>query len=112
MSAEDPIRNLSWAKKYQLCFLHQKGSVKFIEYKFDYMTSNTNYNMGDDSGYVAVVDGPAINLTPLGKFVMPPPMFEKQVLLPFVPQSITLSGHQGAAYIDKTKSIYAFNCEA
>jgi len=29
--------------------------------------------------YTAVVDHQMINLTPLGKFMMPPPMFEKQV---------------------------------
>lgn len=36
------------------------------------------YNMGDDTEcYTAVVDGTHLNLTPLGKMVMPPPMFEK-----------------------------------
>ena len=31
-----------------------------------------------DLSYTAVVDYNNINLTPLGKFLMPPPMFEKQ----------------------------------
>lgn len=75
------------------------------------MTSSTHCNHGESNGYVAVVDGPAINLTPLGKFLMPPPMFEKQISIPFVPKSIALAGHEGVAYIDKTKTLYSFNCE-
>ena len=75
------------------------------------MTSSVNCNNREESGYVAVVDGPAVNLTPLGKFVMPPPMFEKQVVLPFVPKSVALYGHFGVAYVDNLQSIFSFNCE-
>ena len=32
-------------------------------------------------GYIAVVDGMDVHLTPLGRFVMPPPMSEKKVRL-------------------------------
>ena len=106
--------HLSWTKKYQLCLMFQDGRLELIEYKFDYMTSSTNCNveLQPNSGYVAVVDGPAINLTPLGKFVMPPPMYESQVLLPFVPKAVSLYGHYGVAYIEDTMSLYAFNCES
>jgi len=39
---------------------------------------NQKNKQGDeDLAYTAVVDYDNINLTPLGKFVMPPPMFEK-----------------------------------
>ena len=64
----------------------------------------------DNHGYVAVVDGAAINLTPLGKFVMPPPMYEKQVVLPFTPNSINLSGHSGVAFVEHAKSLFTFDC--
>ena len=75
--------SLTWVKKYQLCLIHTTGKLAFTEYRFDYTTSRSNCNIqsnpktSENNGYVAVVDGPAINLTPLGKFVMPPPMFEK-----------------------------------
>ena len=101
-----------WTKKYQLCLLYSDGKLEFTEYKFDYMTSATNFNQTENSGYVAVVDGPAINLTPLGKFVMPPPMFDSQVSLPYVPKAVSLWGHYGVAYIDNTQSLYVFNCES
>ena len=89
-----------WVKKYQLCFVYEDGRIDFTEYRFDYMTSSSNFNNKEESGYVVVVDGPALNLTPLGKFVMPPPMFEKQVVLPNVPKSVSLYGHFGVAYIE------------
>jgi len=107
----NPLIGLQWIKKYQLCLLRATGSLEFIEYRFDYMTSNTNCNLGKDFGYVAVVDGPAINLTPMGNFVMPPPMFEKQIVLPFVPKSVSLFGHAGVAFIDKEESLFTFDCE-
>ena len=93
MANDDKIKSLVWVKKYQLLFLHESGRISFDEFKFEPMTSSTHCNHGESSGYVAVVDGPAINLTPLGKFLMPPPMFEKQITLPFVPKSIALAGH-------------------
>ena len=59
--------------------VYTAGKIEFIEFSFSYHSSMTNFNHAnkEHSGYVAVIDGPAINLTPLGKFVMPPPMFEK-----------------------------------
>jgi hypothetical protein len=35
------------------------------------------YNGGDDLAYTLVVNGAGLMLTPLGKMMMPPPMFEK-----------------------------------
>ena len=76
--------------------MYTKGTIEFVEYNFTYHSSMSNFNHADRThdGYVAVVDGPAINLSPLGKFVMPPPMFEKQVTgLPSVPSCLSLYGH-------------------
>jgi IKI3 family len=44
-----------------------------------YHTSSGNFNHFEhpDLSYTAVIDYAHINLTPLGKFVMPPPMSEK-----------------------------------
>ena len=109
----DKLTSLIWVKKYQICLVHANGRLTFTEYCFEYSTSSSNYNMGtpkDNHGYVAVVDGAAINLTPLGKFVMPPPMFEKQVVLPFTPNSINLYGHSGVAFVEHAKSLFTFDC--
>jgi len=113
IKASDRLKSLFWVKKYQLCFLSANGLIDFTEYKFEYMTSSTNCNSGNEKtnhGYVAVVDGPAINLTPTGKFLMPPPMFEKQICLPSVPKSVALYGHTGVAYVEHEHSIYLFDC--
>jgi len=61
------------------------GVVEFLEFQPAYNTSNTtcNHLSIKELAYTAVVDGPTIHLTPLGKFMMPPPMSEKQVILPF-----------------------------
>lgn len=111
-SSTDRLKSLLWVKKYQLCTVSAKGVVEFTEYKFEYMTSATNCNSGEaeDHGYVAVVDGPAVNLTPMGKFVMPPPMFEKQISLPYVPKSLALYNHTGVAYVEAENSLYRFDC--
>jgi hypothetical protein len=59
-----------------------KGSIHVIEYNFISHSSSASCNRGDDqNGYQTVVDGMNLNLTPLGKMLMPPPMFEKQVSL-------------------------------
>ena len=49
----------------------------------NYHTSVSNFNHAecDNLSYTAVADYTSINLTPLGKFMMPPPMFEKQIIL-------------------------------
>ena len=59
--------------------IQQNGRVDFIEFSMAYHTSSSNFNhlAHPDLSYTAVVDYNNLNLTPLGKFVMPPPMFEK-----------------------------------
>lgn len=82
---EGPLSTFKWMfnKKQQLFLIQESGRVDFVEFHLTYMTSSSNYNHAKhpDLSYTAVVDGNCINLTPLGKFVMPPPMFEKQVQL-------------------------------
>jgi hypothetical protein len=50
-----------------------------VEFNLTYTTSSGNFNHAghEDLSYAAVVDNAHINLTPLGKFLMPPPMSEK-----------------------------------
>ena len=43
------------------------------------------------------MDNCNLNLTPLGRFVMPPPMFEKQIKLESFPLFVDMFGHQIAA---------------
>jgi IKI3 family len=63
------------------------------------MTSSSNFNHADQPNlsYTSVIDGNCINLTPLGKFVMPPPMFEKQVQVEGTSHPVScmyMHGHQ------------------
>lgn len=79
-----PLQSFHWLRKHQLSLLLQDGSLEVTEFNFTYHSSMSNFNHSgeQESAYTAVVDGTNINLTPLGKFVMPPPLFEKQVSLP------------------------------
>mmetsp|Transcript_26955 Transcript_26955/g.26030 ORF Transcript_26955/g.26030 Transcript_26955/m.26030 type:complete len:110 (-) Transcript_26955:58-387(-) len=63
-----------------MIIVQENGRIDFIEYAYKYHSSTANYNYAQsgDPSYVAVVDYNNINLTPLGKLMMPPPMFEKQ----------------------------------
>ena len=79
--------------------IQENGRVDFIEFNLAYMTSSSNFNHAEypDLSYTAVVEGNCINLTPLVKFVMPPPMFEKQVQLADTTYPISciyMHGHQ------------------
>lgn len=89
-------------------FVYNDGRVEFIEYAFAYNSSNSTFNHRDqhDFAYTAVVDGSTINLTPLGKFLMPPPMSEKQVILPAFANCLSMYGHQVLAYSDASRSFY------
>lgn len=107
------LESIRWVKKQQLCLVYTTGKIEYIEFSFTYNSSMTNFNHAskEHSGYVAFIDGPAINLTPLGKFVMPPPMFEKQVSgLPSVPSCLSLYGNSGVAYCEAEDQICTFDC--
>ena len=98
-----------------MCLVYQAGVLEFVEYSFTYHSSMSTFNHAErpHDGYMAVVDGPAINLTPLGKFVMPPPMFEKQVTgLPSVPSCVSLYGHQGVTFCEVGSQLCSFDCGA
>jgi hypothetical protein len=75
------IRALKWifAKKHQLFLAFGNGDFTFTEFDFRYKTSIKSFNHKSfkNLAYVCVVDNNNLNLTPLGRFVMPPPMFEK-----------------------------------
>ena len=96
-----------------MCLVYKESKFEFIEYQFEYVTSSSHCNhlgMKHD-GYVAVIDGKAINLTPLGKFLMPPPMFKSQIKgLNSVPTCIALFGNLGLAYLQQTRQFISFNC--
>lgn len=68
-------------------------------------------NKGADvNGYTVVVDGPLLNLTPLGKQLMPPPMFEKQVTLLAQPVCVSMYNSH-TAVLDVRNNLYYFNAE-
>jgi len=66
-----------------------------VEFNLIYTTSSGNFNHAghEDLSYAAVVDNAHINLTPLGKFLMPPPMSEKQIPLKSPCQAVFMFGH-------------------
>jgi hypothetical protein len=93
--------------------VQSNGRFDFIEFALNYHTSSTNFNHSGhpDFSYTAVVDYNNINLTPLGKFVMPPPMFQKQVTLTQGHAScLYLYGHTICTLSNNTLTI--FDCEA
>lgn len=51
-----------------------------------------------------------LNLTPLGKMLMPPPMFEKQVTLKQHPVCVAMFGSL-TVVTDTLKNLYVFNAE-
>jgi hypothetical protein len=108
------LNTMVWYKKYMLCLVNDDGHVDFVEYNFTYHVSNAHSNHAStkDSSYVAVVDGCTIHLTPLGKFLMPPPMSEKQVTLPVVANCLSLYGHWAVAYSDMDQCFFSFDCDA
>lgn len=66
-------------------------------------------NMGNDTEcYTAVVDGNNLNLTPLGKMIMPPPMFEKQATFECHPVCVCMYGSL-ITVSDTLNNIYVFN---
>jgi len=75
------------------------GKYTFVDHHFNYVTSLKSSNRKGDKNlaYVCVVEDNHLNLTPLGKFVMPPPLFEKQVALENFPVHVDMHGHLVAA---------------
>lgn len=65
-------------------------------------------NRNDDFGYQTVVDGLCLNLTPLGKQLMPPPMFEKQVTVRHHPVCVSMFGSH-TVVTDTHNNLYVFN---
>ena len=75
--------------------IQRDGRIDFVEFNLTYTTSSGNFNHAghEDLSYSAVVDNAHINLTPLGKFLMPPPMSEKQIPLKSPCQALFMFGH-------------------
>ena len=66
-------------RKQQLFVVDGNGKYTLIDHHFNYVTSLKSHNKKSEKNlaYVCVVEDSHLNLTPLGKFVMPPPLFEK-----------------------------------
>jgi hypothetical protein len=92
-----PLATLKWMfnKKQQLFLIQVDGRIDFVEFNLTYHTSSGNFNHfgHHDLSYTAVVDNAHINLTPLGRLLMPPPMSEKQVPVEDVCQAVWMYGH-------------------
>ena len=75
------VRALQWiqSKKNQLFYLDGKGKFSFVEFNFNQATSlmSFNHQAEENLAYVCVVDNFNLNLTPLARQLMPPPMFLK-----------------------------------
>lgn len=107
------VRALRWMnnKKQQLFYCDGKGVCCFTEFHFNYTTSLKSYNQKEKANlaYVCVVTDTVLNLTPLGKVVMPPPMSEKQVDLKSFPVHVDMFGHQIATLCENS-DVYVLNC--
>ena len=71
------------------------GTVTFVDYFFD-MTSSVkgfNHKAFKNLSYTCFVTDSTLNLTPLGRLLMPPPMSEKQIALSSFPFLIDMFGH-------------------
>ena len=81
------------------------------EFHFNYITSLKSFNQKGEKNlaYVCVVEDNHLNLTPLGKVVMPPPLFEKQIQLESFPVHVDMFGHDLAAMTQEGKVILT-NC--
>jgi len=95
------IRALQWLmnKKQQLLYVNGVGQFTFIDFHFDYTTSvkSFNHRTFKNLTYSCFVTNNRLNLTPLGRLLMPPPMSEKQVTLDSFPKLIDMFGHTIAA---------------
>lgn len=88
---------LKWMqnKKNQLIYVDGKARFVFVEYNFNQTTSMMSFNHQSEKNlaYVCVVDNFNLNLTPFARFLMPPPMFEKQINLNVFPLHVDMFGH-------------------
>ena len=94
-------------KKQQIMLAQKDGRIDFIEYQLAYCSSSSFHNHKDiiDLSYTAVVDNNFINLTPLGKLLIPPPMFEKQVGLSGPISCVSMHGHLIVALVGDTLNV-------
>ena len=85
------------------------GKVSFIDLCFKYQTSlkSSNHKESNNLAYVCVVNDRNLNLTPLRKFVMPPPMFEKQIALSHFPIHLDMQGHLIVALLSNSEMMVA-----
>ena len=103
------IQALKWVQKQQLFLAFNDGTFSFTEFDFCYKTSLKSFNHKSfkNLAYVCVVVDQNLNLTPLGRFLMPPPMFEKQIKLESFPLFVDMYGQQVAALCADGKLVTA-----
>lgn len=98
------IRAMQWManKKQQLFFSTGSGMITYIDFHFLYDTSLKSFNQKNEKNlaYTCFITNNILNLTPLGRFLMPPPMSEKQVKLDGVPVHLDMHGHLISAMLE------------
>mmetsp|Transcript_12010 Transcript_12010/g.20269 ORF Transcript_12010/g.20269 Transcript_12010/m.20269 type:complete len:207 (-) Transcript_12010:2707-3327(-) len=109
------IRTLRWQSqsKHQLLLVEGTGRFEFITFDFKYHSSLRSFNHKEQKNlaYVAFVVNRTLNLTPLRRFVMPPPLSEKQIQLDSFPVHLDMFGHDIAA-ICSDGTLVLSNCMA
>lgn len=107
------VRALQWLmnKKQQLMVVNGVGEVNFIDFHFDYTTSvkSFNHKAHKNLSYTCFVTDRTLNLTPLGRLLMPPPMSEKQIELDSFPKLIDMFGHT-IATLCSNGDLYMTDC--
>jgi hypothetical protein len=82
-------------KNEQLFYIDGKGNYTFIDFYFDYTTSMKSFNHKNQKNlsYSCFTTNCTLNITPLSRFLIPPPMSEKKIILKQFPMLIDMFGH-------------------
>jgi hypothetical protein len=68
-----------------------------------------NHKSENNLAYTCFVTGNILNITPLGRFLMPPPMAEKQIKLSGFPVLMSMHGHLISAMLE-TGEVVLVDC--
>ena len=77
----------------------------------DYTTSNKSFNhkLNKNLSYSCFVNNSTLNITPLSRFLIPPPMSEKKIVLKQFPMLVDMFGHN-IATLDQNGLLALSNC--
>ena len=105
------IINFCWLsnKKNQMMIIDKEANFSFFDFQFIYQTSTDTISKNfDHLSYTANVNFTKLLITPFRKVVIPPPLAEKEIQLPEIPQ--TLCFHKNNIFIIFCNKIGYLSC--